>query len=261
MYADVRLSAAMDSMIRGIDAPPVPMTAIRNRMDAPPVSTIRRGIPFARYALTAAAAIAIFAGIFPRASLGLVERFQHIVVASYAAAYKVMGWAPPPAPPRSLEASLASRRLSLAAAQSKEPFTIVVPSGIPADATLSSIHTMPALVYDKTAHRWSKGTPAIDFRYKRSGRRQFELMAEEDDPRLGPTHRYIYEARDLPGGKVELIKHERFQWRNGRQLMTAIEDDGIGAAEIQTIRRAMHGEPLAHFSRATIEKQFVLAPP
>jgi len=251
----------MESMVRGIDAPPVPTSAIRARIEAPVAPIAGGRLPFARYALAAAAAIALFFAIFPKPSLAVLERFEHIVVDSYAAAYKVMGWTPPPAPPKSLEAGLASQRLSLAAAQARESFTIVVPAGVPADATLASIHTMPVLVYDKTAKRWSKGAPAIDFRYKRSRGREFEVMAEEDDPRLGPTHRYVYFANDLPAGKIELVKHERFQWKNGRQLMTAIEDDGISAAEIQAIRAAMHGEPIAHFSRTTLEKSFLLAPP
>lgn len=260
MYADARLSATMESMVLGIAAPPVPMVAIRARMAAPPASAARRRVPFARYALAAAAAIALFFAIFPKASLAVLERFEHIVVDSYAAAYKVMGWTPPPPPPESLKAG-ASQRLSLAAAQAKEPFTIVVPAGVPADSTLTSIRTMPVLVYDKETKRWSKGTPAIDFRYERSGNRDFSLMAEADDPRLGPTSKYIYVASDLPGGKVELIKHERFQWKNGNQLMTAIEDDGISAVEIQAVRSAMHGEAIAHFPRSTIEKSYVLAAP
>lgn len=261
MYADARLTEAMQTMVRGIDAPAVPMTAIRSRMAAPLAPVVRRRIPLARYGLATAAAVALFFAIFPKASLAVLDRFEHIVVDSYAAAYKVMGWTPPPPPPKSLEAGLASQRLSLAAAQAKEPFTIVVPAGVPTDATLTSIHTMPVLIYDKASKRWSKGTPAIDFRYKRAGNREFEVMAEEDDPRLGPTHKYVYAANDLPGGKVELVKHERFQWKNGSQLMTAIEDDGISAAEIQTLKATMHGEPIAHFSRGTIEKSYLLAPP
>jgi len=259
MYAEARLAEAMDSMVRGIDAPPVAHAAIRARMSAPLATIARPRAPFARYALAMAAAIALFLAIFPRTSLAVLERFEHIVVDSYAAAYKVIGWTPPP-PPKSLRAG-ASQRLSLAAAQAKEPFTIVVPAGVPSDARLTSVRTMPVLVYDKTRKRWSKGTPAIELRYKRSRNRDFSFMIEADDPRLGPTSKYIYEAEDLRGGKVELIKHERFQWRNVDQLMTAVEDDGISAAEIEAVRSAMHGEAIEHLPLSTIEKAYVLGTP
>lgn len=261
MFADTRLSSAMESMMRGIAVPPAPTAAIRVRMAAALPVPRRARVSVLRYAIAAAAVVALFCAVFPKASLALVDRFERIVVDSYAAAYKVMGWTPPSPPPKALERSISSERVTLAVAQSKVPFTIVVPSGVPSDATLASIHTLPVLIYDKTTGRWSKGAPAIDFRYRRAGKREFELMAGEDDPRLGPTSKYIYVANDLPEGKVELIKHERFQWKNGNQLTTAIEDDGISAAEIGAIRAAMHGEPIAHLPRATIEKQYLLAPP
>jgi hypothetical protein len=245
----------MESMMRGIDVPAVPVTAIRARMTAPLAPPLRYRSSFTRYAIAVAAAIALFFAIFPKTSLALFER---IVVDSYAAAHRLMNWTPPPPPPKSLEASEKSQRLSLAVAQAKAGFTIVLPAGIPSDAVLTRIDTMPVLLYDETTHRWSKGAPALSFDYRRSGGREFSLQAEKDDPRIAVPHRFIWRADDLPGGKVAMTKFERFAWKNGDQMMTAIADEGITSAEILAIRQAMHGQPLVHNARETIVKQYRL---
>jgi hypothetical protein len=248
----------MESMVRGIDAPPVPMSAVRDRIAAPLGPQVRPHIPFLRYALAAAAAIALFFAIFPKASLAVIDRFERIVVNSYAAAYRVMGWTPPPEPPKALETGAAAQRVSLKEAQAKVAFTIVAPVGLPSGSTLAAIQTLRVLVYDKTTRKWSKASPAIEFDYDRPGKRQFALMAVKDDPRTGPPSKYVYEALDLPGGRVELIKHAHFDWRNGDQVMAATEDDGITSAEIQAIRAAMHGEAVIHSAHTTVEKQYLL---
>lgn len=255
MYAETRLTAAMVSMVRGIEAPPVPMAAIRDRMTAPLAAGPRR-IPFARYAIAAAAAVALFFAIFPKASLALFER---IVVNSYAAAHRLMDWTPPPPPPKSLEAAQKSVQLSLAAAQRKVDFTIVPPAGVPSDAVFVRIASMPSLAYDETTHRWSKGTLALAFEYRRSGGRTFSLQAEKDDPRLDLPGKYMWFADDLPGGKVAMTKHLHFAWRNGDQMMSTDEDEGITATEIQTIRAAMRGEAIVHNNvHPTIVKRYQL---
>lgn len=259
MYADARLTQAMESMVRGIDAPAVPMSGIRDRMAAPLAAPARHATPSARFALAAAAAIALFFAIFPKTSLAL---FEQVVVNSYAAAdsmiYHVTGWMPPPPPPKSLEAARKSERLSLAAAQARVDFTIVPPAGVPSDAVLTRIDTMPVLVYDKTKHRWSQGKPALQFEYSRSSGRTFSLQAEKDDPRTGPVGAHIWRSDDLPGGKVSLTKFQRFAWKNGDQLMTAIADEGIAPAEVLAIRSAMHGQTIAHNLRETIVRQYRL---
>jgi hypothetical protein len=259
MYADAQLSAAMESMVRGLETPVVPMAAIRDRMTAPPAPIARRRIPLARYAIAAAAAIALFFAIFPKTSLALFER---IVVNSYAAAdrmvYHLTGWSPPPPPPRSLEATQKSERLSLAAAQAKVDFTIVLPAGVPSDAILTRIDTMPVLAYDETKHRWSQGAPALEFVYSRSGGRTFSLQAEKDDPRTGAVGTHIWRTDDLPGGKVSMTKFQRFVWKNGDQMMTAIADEGITPAEVLAIRAAMHGQTIVHNAHETIVKQYRL---
>lgn len=255
MYADARLSEALESMMRGIVVSPVPMTAIRSRMGSALPFPKPRRVPLARYALAAAAAFALFFAVFPKTSLALFER---IVVDSYAAAHRLMNWTPPPPPPKSLEASEKSQRLSLAAAQAKADFTIVLPVGIPSDAVLTGIDTMPVLIYDKTTHRWSKGAPALSFDYRRSGGREFSLQAERDDPRIAVPHKFIWRADDLPGGKVSLTKFERFAWKNGDQMTTAIADEGITPAEVLAIRSAMHGQTIVHHAPETIVKQYRL---
>lgn len=255
MYGDARLSAAMESMLGGTDAPPAPMSAIRVRMAAPIVPAARRSNHVARYALAAAAAIVLFFAIFPKASLALFER---IVVNSYAAAHRLMDWTPPPPPPKALDEAQRSQQLSLAAAQAKVDFTIVPPAGLPPDAVFTGIDTMPALIYDKAKRVWSKSAPALQFDYKRSGGRTFSISAEKDDPRTGPYGKYMWHVDDLPGGKVAMTKHARFIWKNGDQMMSAIEDDGISAAEILAIRAAMHGHDIAHDARETVVKRYRL---
>lgn len=255
MYADSRLSAAMDSMMRGTNAPPLPLAAIRARMTVPLRARTDRKKPFSRYAIAAAAALALFFGIFPKASLALFER---IVVNGYAAAHRLMDWTPPPAPPKALEANLTSQRLTLAAAQSKVDFKVVPPAGLPADAVLTGIDTTPVLLYDKKTRRWSKGSPALSFEYRRPENRTFSLMAEKDDPRTSVPGKYIWRADDLPGGKVAMTKFERFAWKNGDQMTTAIADEGISAAEVVAIRSAMRGETVVHNAPETILKQYRL---
>lgn len=263
MYADARLSTAMDSMIRGIDAPAVPMTAIRARMAAPlSIPLVPRRIPFGRYALASTALLALFSAAFPKTSLAVVNRFETIVVDSYAAAgrmvHRLTGWTAPPPPPKALDAAQKSEQLSLAAAQRKVDFTIVPPAGVPSDAALVRVATMPSLVYDYKTRVWSKGAPALSFEFRRSQGRTFSLMAQVDDPRVDIPGKFVWAVDEVPGGKVVMVKHEHFAWKNGDQMMSAEEDTGITAAEIRAIRDAMHGEPVVHDAKASLVKRYLI---
>lgn len=262
MYADARLSAATDSMMRGIAVPPAPTAAIRARMTAPPAVPSPRRFPLWRYAIAAAAAIALVFAIFPRTSLAVIERFERIVVASYAAAdsvaRRVTNWTPPPPPPKSLDAAQRSQQVSLVAAQAEVNFRIVPPAGLPGDAVFSRIDTMPSLVYDYKKHRWSKGVPALSFEYRRSGNRTFSLMVENDDPHVDIPGNHVWSVDELPNGKVLMEKHEHFAWKNGGQMMSATEDTGITAAEIEAIRDAMHGKPVIHYAKPSLVKRYRL---
>jgi hypothetical protein len=262
MYADARLSEAMEGMVHGIDAPAVPMTAIRDRMAARLAAPARRRTPFLRYALAAAVAIALFFAIFPKTSLAVL--FERIVVSSYAAAYKVLGWTPPPNPSKMLDrTTVASQTGSLAAAQSRVSFTIVPPAGLPPNVTAAKIQTNSGLTYTKSTHVWSRGPVVVWFTYRLSDGRTLQLIAEPYDPRTGPPPKYTFTGEDLPGGKVALTKYEHFAWRNGDQVMSATEGDGITGREIEAVRDAMHGVELKAWkpgdpNTETVERRYRL---
>jgi hypothetical protein len=261
MYADGRLSEAMEDMVRAIVAPAVPMTAIRARMAAPLHAAAERRKPLSRYALVAAAAIAIFFAIFPKASLALFER---IVANSYAEVYRIIGFTPPPPPPKMLTRGLNVQTVSLAAAQADVSFGLVPPAGLPADAKLVDIRTEPTLTYSNATKKWTKGMPTVAFRYRRESGAGFVLMAENYDPAAGPPPKYMYEGDDLPGGKVALSKYPHFAWRNGDQLMSVTADAGVTPAEVAAIQTAMHGVPITEVDRpgsGKVTKQYMIQVP
>ncbi|HTU81757.1 MAG TPA: hypothetical protein VMF61_06485 [Candidatus Acidoferrales bacterium] len=246
-------------MFSVVDVPPVPMASILNRAAIAAPANSRRVPPYARLAYIAAAAAALAFAIVPKASIAVIER---IVVDSYSAAYRVMGWTPPPSPPKPLADKTsaeahASEATSLAAARSKVAFALVPPAGLPSDAVLVAIRVMPVLSYDTATRVWSKDSPALQFEYRRPGGRAFEIMAEKDDPRTGPPSKFVYEAQDMPGGKVALAKRAHFAWTNGDQL-TSMTADGVTPAEITAIRSAMNGRPVVHHPTETVVKQIYL---
>jgi hypothetical protein len=255
MLVESQIAPALESMLSAFDVPPAPTHAILDRATA--ASPIEpRTAHYARFALVAAATVAVIFAISPKASVALIER---IVVDSYAAAYRVMGWTPPPNPPRALESAGGSALLSLAAARARVSFTVVPPTGLPDDAVPAGIRAVPVLSYDKATHVWSKDSPALSFEYRRGDGRTFELLAEKDDPRTGPPPRFMYEAEDLPGGKVALTKRIRYSWTNGDQ-MTSVIADGINPAEIEAIRAAMNGQPVLHDATEMVTKRYSLGP-
>jgi hypothetical protein len=232
MYTDTRMNTALESMIGGIDVPPVPMAGIQQRMRAIPPR--REPVRFLRPALAAAAVAGV--GILA-ASPGLVQALED----KYDAALRAFGVAPPPAVPQSISSAIQSHTATLQSAQAKVNFTIVPPAGLPGDVTSSTIHTSPQGVYSGATKSWRVGESFVTFAYKRAGGRGFMLIAERYDPKGELPGAYTLEARDLPGGSVRLIKRAKFAWRNGDQMMSVTEGDGITAAEIGAIRDAMNG--------------------
>jgi hypothetical protein len=243
-------------MLSAFDVPPAPTRTILARAKAAPLAEPPRATPYARFALVAGATVVLIFAAFPKASIALVER---IVIDGYAAAYRVMGWTPPPSPPRALENTATSAPLSLGAARAKVSFTVVPPTGLPPGAVLAQIRAVSVLAYDKATHVWSKDSPALAFEYHRADGRTFQLLAEKDDPRTGPPPRFMYEAEDLPGGKVALTGRMRYAWTNGDQMTSAIAD-GISPTEILTIRAAMNGQPVLHNATETVTKRYSLGP-
>lgn len=69
----------------------------------------------------------------------------------------------------------------------------------------------------------------------------------------------MYGAEDLPGGKIALTKRSSYSRTNGDQ-MTSVTADGITPAEIETIRAAMHSQPVLHNATETVTKRYSLGP-
>jgi len=237
MFTDERISTALEAMIRGINPPPVPLSEIQRKIPRAQAAP-RNASLYARVALGTAAAIAITVIALPSISPAFVQTIGD----RYRAALQALGGIAPPPAPKTLVSALSSQDATLATAQSRVHFTIVPPAGLPKDAASAKIWTTPTGVYSKASHTWRMGSPAVTFFYQRAKGRSFPLIADRFDPQVGMPGKYMFEARDpRPDGRPVLVKHERFVWRNGNQVMEAIEGDGINASEIETIRAAMHG--------------------
>lgn len=240
MFTDERLIAALTAMVRGIDTPPAPLHEIQQkiaRSDAAPPRPSRNLRP----ALAIAAAVAVLVAAFPSTSLGLVQTIE----ARYRSALQAMGGIAPPSAPKALVSTLTPQIATLASAQSRVGFTITPPAGLPHDVVSARIHTIPTGIYSKITRSWKTGPSEVTFTYRRSGGRSFDLLADRFDPQAGLPSKYLFEALDpAPDGRPVIVKHERFAWRNGNQVMTAIAAESLSASEIQAIRIAMRGVAL-----------------
>ena len=121
MSADARISTALDAMIRGIVAPPVPLDAIHRKARSAPAK--RAPLPLLRVALAAAALLAIAIIAFPSASSALIQGIE----ARYRAALQALGGAAGPPVPRTIIASLQSQSTAatLQTARSRVQFALV----------------------------------------------------------------------------------------------------------------------------------------
>jgi hypothetical protein len=236
MYNDARIRSAVAMMIDGIAPPPVPLLAILRSAARPPVAAEIPAVHWLRPVAAAAAIVGAIAIGVPLIAPSLVESVEARIA-------QILRWTPPSVPPPHwLTSQLRSQEATLASAQARVPFTIVPPVGLPRDVTVLSMATSPSGVYDKLTGKWQLGTQVVFFTYRRSGSRSFQLLADRFDPRTGPPSRYQYEDTGrLRDGMPVLVRHEKFTWRNGDQVMTAIDGDGITADEIQAIRNAMRG--------------------
>ncbi len=240
MFDDARITAGLNAMFSGIDAPPAPMHEIFEKIPHATRNEARHSA-FSRAMVAAAAAIVLAFIVIPAIS----PAFMQTLEARYRDALHALGGIAPPPAPDSLLAKLSSQHTTLAGAQSRVAFSIIPPKGIPRDAKLLNISIAPTGVYSKATHSWRVGPPSVTFSFRRADGRSFDLAAERFDPQAAPIGRYLFEARDPDvNGRPVLIKHERFAWRNGDQTMTAVEGDGINAAEIAAIRSAMRGTVL-----------------
>jgi hypothetical protein len=237
MFVDARIKNAVETIVAGVEAPPVQWHAIAARI-AQPQPVERRSSRMLQFVAAAAACVAFVFIAFPASSLGLVR----VVVSSYQDVIKVIGWTPPAGAPKSLVRPAA--QASVAAAQMHLDFTLIPPSGLPADVVATKIWTAPTQMYTKATHVWKTGPAFATFIYRRSDGRSFTILANGFDPETGAPSKYMFESQDLPGGRTALARHEQFTWRNGDQVTSIVEGDGINAPEIEAIRQSMNGLPI-----------------
>jgi len=239
MFDEPRIAAAMQKIMLGIEVPPVPFDAVQRRIESERPHDLRR------FYVAAAAVAAATVLALPRFAPGFTQTIEQQIEA-------IGHWTPPPPAPASVESAMRSQAGTLAAAEARVAFTIVPPAGLPQDVVSERIVTVPTGVYSNIAHRWSVGAPAVYFIYKRASGREFTLLADRFDPREGAPSKRIFDADERKW-------HDRFSWRNGDQIMSAVAGDGFGAAEIERIRAAMHGALVTGFdTHASIVKQYRL---
>ncbi|HVA28343.1 MAG TPA: hypothetical protein VNF68_09195 [Candidatus Baltobacteraceae bacterium] len=257
MSNDFRIGATIETMVRAIAIPDIRMDEIHRRISQPRIP--RRRPTFARFALSAATAAIVFAIALPAIAPAFVQTLE----ARYRAALQALGGNAPPSVPKALVSQLAPRSADLASAQARVAFTIVAPTGLPGNVASSAIQTLPTGAYSKSAHAWQIGSDNVIFVYRRPGGRTFTLVASRYAAGALPS-KYMFEAKaPAADGRPVLVRHERFAWRNGDQIMTAIEGNGASTAEIAAIRTAMHGiaVPLRGATAKTPLRVFVLPKP
>ncbi len=251
MFTDARIAAALDAMLGGIEAPPVPLAQIRQKtaQSRPtPDFALRFYLPAVAGAV---AAFLVFA--LPAVAPGFAQTVQAEIEA-------LLHWKPPSPAPKSVASAMRSQTGSLAAAQARVSFKIVPPVSLPENVVSEKIVTTPTGLYSRITHSWAVGSPAVTFVYRRADGRTFMLMAHRFDPREGPPSKYLFEDMDrMQNGRELIVRRESFTWRNGDQSMSAVAGEGISASEIAGIRNAMDGIAVPGIwppRDGTIEKQY-----
>lgn len=241
MLPDTRIKANVEAIVRSVEAPSVPWPDIQRRIQQPQANE-RRAPIYARFAMAAAVVVIAIFLASPSRSLALIQNIE----ARYRAALQALGgYAPPPAP-ASFVSSLSPEGATLTTAQSRVSFTIVSPAGLPKGIISKKIETTPKGIYSRETRSWRVGSQIVTFAYRRAGGRVFVLIADRFDPRTGLPAKYLFEARNpAPDGRPVIVRRENFAWRNGSQIMSVAEGDGISASEIRAIRVAMHGTALS----------------
>jgi hypothetical protein len=236
MHTDAQIREGARALLESVSVPAVPLAAIQERILS------RRRFVQGKPAYPWRRAIAVVLALIALPSIAFA-------VVSYEARSRAAlqahgGWAPP-APPAAFVSQLKSKTVTLYQARSAADFTLVVPSGLPAGTFLMRIETGPIGLYDGNAQEWRTEPGPIIFRYRRGEGRCFEISAQRYNERALPG-RYIFEDRgpDARGNPV-LVKHERFAWRNGDQMMDATADDAISKGEILAVVRSMDGTLLS----------------
>ena len=239
MYSEANMRTGLRELMATVAIPEANLAEIRRRAAA---ATAQRA-PGASLRFVASAAAAITAVLLINS-----PTFVRAVEDRYAAALRALGISPPPAAPYTLRQRLLSQEVTLTVAQGKAPFHITQPAGLPSDVVSNKISVTPTGLYDVATRAWRVGGNSVTFFYHRRHGAWFRLTAERFDPHSAPPVHYIYEPIDLPGGRVRLLKHEHFAWRNGDQVMMAVAGSELSVKEIMTIARAMNGQMLPRIS-------------
>ena len=237
MFDNAELRERLRAMIGAIEVPSTPTAAIvRRAAHSESLPRPRNENRIAPVAIAAAVAFALILAATPSVAPSFVETLQARIA-------RVLQWTPPPPAPRSIDAAMVPRIVSLKTAQTLVGFHIVPPSGLPRDVASLKIIATPTAVYWKAMRAWHLGAPSLSFSYRRSDGRQFTLLVDAYDPRTGTPPRYIYDADEI--GRDGLPKRDdNFAWRNGGQYTSVVADAGLSAREIKAIRSAMHGVSL-----------------
>jgi hypothetical protein len=233
MFTEARIAAGLDAMLSQIDAPPAPLMQIRERAGRKPSVSRRRG--HILWPATAVAAALVLVLVAPGVAPGFVQSVEGQIEA-------LLRWKPPPPAPKSVWSAMRPIPVTLAEAQAHVPFRIVPPRGLPRDVRGQKIYAGSPGVFSAGTHSWSLGAPFVSFVYRRAGGRSFSLMATRYTAGGEPPSKYMFEDMDRKThGRELILRRDKFTWRNGDQVMTAIADGGIEAAEIVAIRSAMGG--------------------
>jgi hypothetical protein len=257
MFTEARIAAGLDAMLRQIDVPPVPLAQIRERGSRKRFAWRKRERILWPAAAAAAALLLVFAA--PTVAPGFVQSVEAQIEA-------LLRWKLPPPAPKSVWSAMRPVEVTLAAARSRVPFTLVLPTGLPPDVVSREIYLASPGVYSKATRSWSVGEPMTTFVYRRENGTSFSLRANRFDALAEPPSKYIFEDMDrMRNGHEVIVRHNVFTWRNGDQAMGAVEGEGISATEIVAIRTAMHGIPIAGVYRppgqGSTETQFRIPGP
>ncbi len=239
MHNDDHLREELRATLGAIGAPRVNVHSILNRETR--AETRLRPRMRAGYAVLAAALALAFLPIMH------ADALLAAVGSNVTAFLRVIGAPSGPPVPRTLMTRLqaASHPTDFASAASAVPFTLVAPAGLPQDARLVGMRLSTPGEWSAKTKRWSLGSKMVRWTYTRPDGRTFALTAQRYDPHAR-YFAYIWktaEGAPAPKGAVKVVRYDRFSWRVGNAVMGATAD-GIDAAEIARIRRAMHGIPI-----------------
>ena len=246
MLTDKQAAETLDRLITNIRIPRLPLAAIHEQLKRTPTLVVSHARPTFRRAYAGAAIVAGIAVVL--FSHSLVQGVEQAVDRYRAALEAVGGYAPPKPPEKLLQTMLteagSAPYVTAAKARSRVGFALLPPTGLPRDITKVALRVLPTLIYDPALHAWQVGPHAVWFGYDRAGGRSFQILTSQFDSRNAPPGKYMFETTEPASGRVLLIKHDIFEWRNGSQVTQAIDGPGISASEIIAIRQSMYGEPI-----------------